>query len=127
MKVALIASLWLLSLTAICDAATVTATRIEDCGWLIENGDTLTFQPDPALKPRDTGPLPSPPAHTKAAYCDREAVTTGDGDERITLLGLPFVIRQGDRIGVLEYPPKIVFNYHWADGKFLPGRDPDRP
>lgn len=127
MKVVLVIAAVSLRLVGEVEAAQTLPPRIENCGWLIENGSTLTSQSDLALKPRDPGSIPSPPPHTKAVYCDREAITTDDGDERITEMGLPLVIRQGDRVGVIEYPPKVVFNYHWADGKFLPGSEPNQP
>jgi len=102
------------------------AQRVENCGWLLESAGTLTEQPDALLKPRDPGQTPTPPPHTVAAYCDREGIVSDDGDVRITEMNLPLVIRQGDRVGVIEYPPKVVFKYHWADGKFLPGAEPNQ-
>ncbi len=80
------------------------------------------MQPDPALKPRDAGTIPAPPTQAKAVYCNRESITTDVGDERIIELGLPLVVRSGGREGALEYPPNVVFNYHPADDKYLPGK-----
>ena len=39
--------------------------------------------PDSRLKPRDSGPLATPPADAKAAYCAREKFTMEDGDSRL--------------------------------------------
>lgn len=44
------------------------------------------------------------------------------GDERVVKLGLPLVIRSGDREGVLEAAPTVLFNYHKVGDKYLPGR-----
>ena len=97
--------------------------KFEHCGWLISKGDLLTTQSDPSLKPSDPAPLPAPPSGAKAAYCDRDTIMTYVGDERILKLGMPFVIRSGDREGALENAPTVLFNYHRVGQEYLPGRD----
>jgi hypothetical protein len=47
------------------------------------------------------------------------------GDERVVKLGLPLVIRSGDREGVLEADPTVLFNYHKVGDKYLPGKAQD--
>lgn len=96
--------------------------KIENCGWLILQGDELIQQPDPALLPSDPKPLAIPPASAKAAYCVRDTIMSYTGDERVIELGLPLVIRSGDREGVLEADPTVLFNYHKAGDKYLPGK-----
>ena len=44
------------------------------------------------------------------------------GDERVLKLGLPLVIRSGDREGVLEATPTVLFNYHPVAEQYLPGK-----
>jgi len=95
---------------------------VEDCGWLVQNGETLIMQPDVALKLRDPAAIPTPPAQAKAAYCNRETLMTYVGDERAVKLGLPLVIRSGGKEGVLEANPTVMFNYHPVGDKYLPGK-----
>jgi hypothetical protein len=94
----------------------------EDCGWLVAQGDALISQPDDTLKPSDPKPLAAAPAKARAAYCLRDPMMTYVGDERVLKLGLPLVIRSGDREGVLEANPTVMFNYHRAGDRYLPGK-----
>ena len=110
---------WLLALGF---GSALAAPSTEDCGWLVQKGEQLVQQPDPTLKPLQPGPLPVPPDRTKAAYCKRDSIVTQIGDERVVEMGLPLVIRSGDREGVLECPPKIVFDYHPEGDHYLPGK-----
>ena len=98
--------------------------KIEHCGWLVSQGDELVPQPDQALQPSDPKTLATPPAQAKAAYCVRDTMASYVGDERMLKLGLPLVIRSGDREGVLEANPTVLFNYHKVGDKYLPGRAP---
>jgi hypothetical protein len=97
-----------------------------DCGWLVASGDWLVDQPDPALKPLDPGPLPTPPREAKAAYCVRATQLSDLGDERILKLGLPLVIRSGGHEGYLELDPAVTFNYHKVGNRYAPGRFSER-
>jgi hypothetical protein len=99
----------------------------EQCGWLIQADGALRDQPDPALKPSDPAPLPTPPAQAKAAYCVRDTIITNVGDERLIKAGLPLVLRSGEREGVLEYPPQVRFDYHRDGDRYLPGRPENHP
>lgn len=96
--------------------------KVEECGWLVLDGEALVAKPDAALKPSDPSPLPSPPPDVKAAYCDRDTLMTYVGDERLLKLGLPLVIRPDDREAVLEADPTAVFHYHPVGTRYLPGR-----
>lgn len=102
--------------------AAVAEPHPEDCGWLVPSGNQLVAQPDPNLKPLDRKPLAPPPAQAKAAYCIRKTIITDVGDERFIELGLPLVIRSGDREGVLEDPPKVTFSYHRVGDRYFPGK-----
>jgi len=96
--------------------------KIEDCGWLIQDGDALVPKPDASLKPSDPAPLAQPPAQAKAAYCVRDTMMTYVGDERVVKLGLPLVIRSGNNEGALEANPTVLFNYHRVGDRYLPGK-----
>jgi hypothetical protein len=96
--------------------------KVEDCGWLVPNGNALVPQPDALLKPSDPAPLSAPPLQAKAAYCVRDTMMTYVGDERILKLGLPLVIRSGGREGVLEVDPTVLFKYHRVGEQYLPGK-----
>jgi hypothetical protein len=96
--------------------------KSEQCGWLVLQGDALTEQPDSGLQPSDPKPLARPPRLARAAYCARDTMMTYVGDERVVKLGLPLVIRSGDREGVLEASPTVLFNYHKVGDKYLPGK-----
>jgi len=96
----------------------------ERCGWLVATDDGLRDQPDPMLKPGDPAPLPAPPGGTKAAYCERESISTRAGDQRLLQGGLPLVIRAGGHEGVMELPPTAVFDYHRDGEQYAPGRPP---
>ncbi len=102
-------------------ATAATKAKVENCGWLVPNGSALEPRPDPALKPSDPAPLPAPPPGAMAAYCNRDTIMSYLGDERLIKLGLPFLIRSGDREGVLEFPPSVTFDYHREGEKYLPG------
>ena len=96
--------------------------KLEECGWLVLDGDTLVPQPDKGLQPSDPKPLAMPPESARAAYCMRDTMMTYVGDERVIKLGLPLVIRSGDKEGVLEANPTALFNYHKVGDKYLPGK-----
>jgi hypothetical protein len=96
--------------------------KIENCGWLVSKQNALVPQPDASLKPSDPAPLPKPPPLAKAAYCERDTIMSYVGDERVLKLGLPLVIRSGDREGVLEATPTVLFNYHRVGEQYLPGK-----
>jgi hypothetical protein len=96
--------------------------KTESCGWLVLQGDELVAQPDPDLQPSDPKPLVKAPTAAKAAYCARDTLMTYEGDERVIKLGLPLAIRNGDREGVLEASPDVLFNYHKVGDKYLPGK-----
>jgi hypothetical protein len=96
--------------------------KVEECGWLVPNGNTLVPQPDALLKPSDPAPLSAPPLQAKAAYCERDTMMTYVGDERVLKLGLPLVIRSGGREGVLEVDPTVLFKYHRVGEEYLPGK-----
>jgi hypothetical protein len=96
--------------------------KSEQCGWLVLQGDALIEQPDSELQPSDPKPLARPPELAKAAYCVRDTMMTYVGDERVVKLGLPLVIRSGDREGVLEANPTVLFDYHKVGDKYLPGK-----
>ena len=96
--------------------------KVENCGWLVAKEGTLVAQPDSLLKPSDPAPLPKPPPQARAAYCERDTMMTYLGDERVIKLGLPLVIRSGDREGVLEDDPTVLFNYHRVGEQYLPGK-----
>jgi len=98
--------------------------KSEQCGWLVAQGDELVPQPDKGLQPSDPKPLATPPESAKAAYCVRDTMTSYVGDERMIKLGLPLVIRSGDKEGVLEANPTVLFNYHKVGDKYLPGKAP---
>lgn len=95
-----------------------TAAQIENCGWLIKSDATLTEQPEPKLKLRGDVSIPTPPADTAAAICDREGLVLGKDEWRLILIGFPLVVRSGDRMLVYECPPGVVFGYHWAANRF---------
>jgi hypothetical protein len=95
--------------------------KVEDCGWLVPIGNALVPQADSLLRPSDPGPLSAPPPGAKAAYCERDTLTTYVGDERVLKLGLPLVLRSGGREGVLEIAPTL-FNYHRVGRQYLPGK-----
>ena len=99
--------------------------KSEQCGWLVLQGDTLVAQPDSALQPSDPKSLARPPELARAAYCVRDTMMTYVGDERVLKLGLPLVIRSGDKEGVLEASPTVLFNYHKVGDKYLPGKSQD--
>jgi hypothetical protein len=101
--------------------------KSEDCGWLVTQGDDLVPQSDRSLEPSDPKPLSSPPAQAKAAYCVRDTLMSYVGDERVVKLGLPLVIRSGDREGVLEATPSVLFDYHKVGDKYLPGKQNSTP
>jgi hypothetical protein len=103
-------------------ASAAPQAKVEDCGWLVAQGDGLVAQPEPSLKPSDPAPLPKPPSGARAAYCERDTINTYLGDERLLALGLPLVIRSGGREGVLEVGPSALFNYHLVGKQYLPGR-----
>ena len=111
---------------ALISAATPTLAapqaKSEVCGWLVLQGDELVPQPDQMLQPSDPKPLPVPPDQAKAAYCARDTMMSYVGDERVVKLGLPLVIRSGDREGVLEADPTVLFNYHKVGDRYLPGK-----
>jgi len=115
--------------TFIASSASANETKplIENCGWLVVSGESLTSQTDENLKPSDAKPLPTPPQQAEAAYCIRDTLMTYTGDERLIKLGLPFIIRSGGKEGVLEYPPQVVFNYHRDGDHYAPGRAPKQP
>ena len=92
---------------------------------MVLSGDALVSQPDDALKPLDPGPLPTPPKLARAAYCVRATLLTNVGDERVVKLGLPLIIRAGDKEGVLEANPTVMFDYHKVGDRYLPGRAPE--
>ena len=96
--------------------------KVEDCGWLVPNGNALVPQADALLKPSDPAPLSAPPLQAKAAYCERDSMMTYVGDERVLKLGLPLVIRSGGREGVLEVDPTVLFKYHRVGEQYLPGK-----
>jgi hypothetical protein len=106
---------------------TVAASRSGSCGWLVLSGEALVLQPDEALKPLDPKPLPAPPKSAKAAYCVRETLITDVGDERLIKLGLPLVIRSGDKEGALEANPGVLFSYHKDGDHYLPNKVTERP
>jgi hypothetical protein len=89
---------------------------------LVVSGDNLVLQADRQLAPLNPAPLPSPPKTARAAYCIRDSLITDVGDERLVKLGLPLVIRSGDKEGVLEANPTALFNYHKAGDHYAPGR-----
>ena len=95
--------------------------KVENCGWLITNGNVLEADPDVSLKPSDAAPLPTPPPEAKAAYCDRDSLLTYVGDERMLKLGLPLIVRSGGREGVLEVNSS-AFSYHRVGDRYLPGK-----
>ena len=95
------------------------------CGWLIESGDGLVEQSDPALDPLNPKTLATPPAGAKAAYCIRGTLMTHKGDERLVRLGLPLIIRSGSREGVLELAPNVLFHYRRVGERYLPDKGPD--
>src|SRR5690242_9479804 len=103
-------------------ALAVPQAKIENCGWLLFQADGLVEQADPALQPSDPKPLPTPPPQAKAAYCVRDSMMSYVGDERVVKLGLPLVIRSGDREGVLEANPTVLFNFHKVGNRYIPGR-----
>jgi hypothetical protein len=96
--------------------------KVEDCGWLVPDGNALVSQPDALLKPSDPAPLSAPPPQAKAAYCERDTIMSYAGDERVLKLGLPLAIRSGGREGVLEVNPTVLFNYHRVGEQYLPGK-----
>jgi len=96
--------------------------KMENCGWLVQQGDGLIEQPDRALQPSDPKQLAVPPEQAKAAYCARDTMMSYVGDERVIKLGLPLVIRSGEREGVLEADPTVLFNYHKVGDRYLPGK-----
>lgn len=96
--------------------------KVEECGWLVQAEDGLFAQADETLKPSDPAPLPKPPPGARAAYCDRDTLMTYVGDERLLKLGLPLLIRSGDREGALELDPTVLFNYHRVGDRYLPGK-----
>jgi hypothetical protein len=100
----------------------VPQAKTESCGWLILQGDELIEQPDQMLQPSDPKPLASPPGAAKAAYCARDTMMSYVGDERVINLGLPLVIRSGEKEGVLEADPTVLFSYHKVGDKYLPGK-----
>ncbi len=103
-------------------ASAAPQAKSEICGWLVLQGDELVEQADRELQPSDPKPLPSPPPQVRAAYCARDTMMTYVGDERVLKLGLPLVIRSGDREGVLEVDPTVLFSYHKVGDKYLPGK-----
>ena len=117
---ALLATLAILSTTLSVEAAP--QAKVENCGWLIEDGDGLVPRSDSSLKPSDPEALPPAPAKAKAAYCDRDTMMTYVGDECVLKLGLPLVIRSGGREGALEVNPSVLFNYHPEGDRYLPGK-----
>ena len=96
--------------------------KVEDCGWLVADGNVLKPQPDALLKPSDPAPLSKPPPGAKAAYCERDTMMSYVGDERVIKLGLPLVVRSGGHEGALELNPAVLFNYHRAGETYLPGK-----
>jgi hypothetical protein len=98
----------------------------EDCGWLIVSGDGLVPLSDPTLKPLDPKRIATPFEQARAAYCIRDTIMTGIGDERLVRMGFPLVIRSGEREGVLEDPPQVRFDYHREGDRYLPGEASDR-
>lgn len=99
--------------------------KLEQCGWLVLQDDTLVPQPEKGLQPSDPKPLATPPEGARAAYCARDTMMTYVGDERVIKLGLPLVIRSGGQEGVLEATPTVLFNYHKVGDKYLPGKAPE--
>jgi hypothetical protein len=99
--------------------------KTEVCGWLVLQGNQLVEQADQELQPSDPKPLPTQPVQAKAAYCMRDTMMSYVGDERVVKLGLPLVIRSGDKEGVLEANPTVLFNYHKVGDKYLPGKPQD--
>jgi len=106
-------------------ASADTQAKFEECGWLVLRDDALVPQPDGRLQPSDPKPLPAPPELAKAAYCLRDTMMSYVGDERVIKLGLPLVIRSGDREGVLEADPTVLFDYHKVGDRYLPGKAPE--
>jgi hypothetical protein len=96
--------------------------KVENCGWLVPNGNALVTQPDALLKPSDPAALSTPPPQAKAAYCERDTMMSYVGDERVIKFGLPLVIRSGGDEGVLEANPTVLFNYHRVGEQYLPGK-----
>lgn len=112
----------LLYLAAVEPLSASPQAQVEHCGWLVKSGDVLVQQPDNLLQPSDPKPLPAAPPQAKAAYCDRDTLMTYAGDERVIALGLPLVIRSGDREGALEATPNVIFDYHPVGDEYLPGK-----
>ena len=116
---------FVLALALMCVSASVVAApqaKMENCGWLVQQGDELIEQPDQAFQPSDPKQLAVPPAQAKAAYCARDTMMSYVGDERVIKLGLPLVIRSGKNEGVLEANPTVLFNYHKVGDRYLPGK-----
>ena len=116
---------FVLALALMCVSAPVMAApqaKMENCGWLVQQGDGLIEQPDRALQPSDPKQLAVPPEQAKAAYCARDTMMSYVGDERVIKLGLPLVIRSGEREGALEADPTVLFNYHKVGDRYLPGK-----
>lgn len=93
---------------------------------MIEDGETLTEKPDATLKLRGAISIPTAPAGAQAAYCDRETIIPGEDDWHLIVQGFPLIIRSEGRVTVLDFPPRVEFGYHWADGKFVRGVAPSK-
>jgi hypothetical protein len=50
--------------------------KLEECGWLVLQGDMLVPQPDKRLQPSDPKPLATPPESARAAFCARDTIMT---------------------------------------------------
>ena len=99
----------------------------ESCGWATPSAEGLSFQADPGLRPlKENYPLPTPPQRAVAAYCDRDSIVFGEHDYRVIRLGLPLIIREGGRVGVLSYPPQVSFDWEFEKGRYV-RRDPSKP
>ncbi len=78
---------------------------IESCGvFQIVDAEHVTYTPIPGYSILlGQPPFSAPPGSVHAVVCDRTSIFLGPNDHRvITDLGVPFFIRSGGRIAVLE-------------------------